>query len=155
MEIKDNIMTTTDSTQNKIPKWFWVLAVIFLLWNLMGVLSFFGHTFITEEALAKLPENESALYDEYSNWITILFAIATFSGLLGSIGLILKRRWAKTFFNISFLAIIPQMIHNVFYTKSIEVYGTVQAVTMPILVVIIGAFLIWFSKYSITKNWLK
>lgn len=59
-------MTTADSTQTKIQKWFWALAVIFLLWNIMGVFSFFGHTFITEEALAKLPENESTLYGEYS-----------------------------------------------------------------------------------------
>jgi hypothetical protein len=148
-------MTTTDSTQNNIPKWFWVFAIIFLLWNLIGVMSFFAHTLITEEALAKLPENERKLYGEYSIWTNILFAIATFGGLLGSIGTILKRKWAKIFFVLSFLAIVPQMIHNVFFTKSIEVYGMVQAVTMPILVVIIGAFLIWFSKYSTTKNWLK
>lgn len=148
-------MKTTETTQNKIPKWFWVLAVIFLLWNIMGVLSFFGHTFITEEALAKLPEKERALYGEYSIWTTVLFAIATFGGLIGSIGLILKKKWAKPFFIISILAIIPQMIHNVFFTKSIEVYGLAQAVTMPILVVIIAAFLIWFSNFSSAKNWLK
>lgn len=146
-------MTKTDSKQIKIPKWFWVLAVIFLLWNIMGLLSFIGHTFITQEALAKLPENERALYEDYPFWTIILFAIATFGGLIGSIGLIIKRRWSKHFFIISFLAIVPQMIHNVFYTKSKEVYGTAQAVTMPILVVCIGAFLIWFSNYAINKNW--
>lgn len=70
-----------DSTQIKIPKWFWVLAVIFLLWNIMGILSFFGHTFITEEALAQLPDNERALYGDYPFWTTIIFAIATFGGL--------------------------------------------------------------------------
>lgn len=145
----------TDSTQIKIPKWFWVLAVIFLLWNIMGILSFFGHTFITEEALAQLPENERALYGDYPFWTTIIFAIATFGGLIGSIGLILKRKWSKQFFIISFLAIVPQMIHNVFFTKSMEVYGMAQAVTMPVLVVLIGVFLIWFSYYSSTKNWLK
>ena len=148
-------MTTTDSIKNKIPKWFWVLAVIFLLWNIMGVLSFFGHTFITEEALAKLPENERALYGDYSIWTTILFAIATFGGLIGSIGLILKRKWAQTFFILSFLAIVPQMIHNVFLTKSIDVYGLGQALTMPVLVVLIGALLIWYSIFTIKKNWLK
>lgn len=148
-------MTTTNSAQIKIPKWFWVLAVISLLWNIMGILSFFVHTFITDEALAKLPDNERALYSEYTIWTTIIFAIATFGGLIGSLGLILKRKWAKIFFIISFLAIVPQMIHNVFFTKSIDVYGLAQATTMPVLVVLFGAFLIWFSNYSIKKNWLK
>ena len=149
-------MTPTDySTQIKIPKWFWALAVIFLLWNLMGIVSFFGHTFVTEEALAKLPDNERELYVDYPFWTTIIFAIATFGGLIGSIGLILKRKWSKQFFIISFLAIVPQMIHNVFFTKSTEVYGTAQAITMPVLVVLIGAILIWFSNYLIKKSWLK
>ena len=148
-------MTTTNSAQMKIPKWFWVLAVIFLLWNIMGVLSFFGHTFIAEEALAKLPEKERALYAEYPLWTTIVFAIATFGGLIASIGLVMKRKWAKTFLIISFLAIVPQMIHTLFFKNSIDVYGFIQSVTMPVLVVLIGAFLIWFSNYSLNKNWLK
>ena len=148
-------MTQTYSTQIKIPKWFWVLAVIFLLWNIMGILSFFGHTFINEEALAKLPDNERALYKDYPFWTTIIFAIATFGGLIGSIGLIQKRKWSKLFFIISFFAIVPQMIHNVFFTKSTEVYGTAQAITMTVLLVLIGAILIWFSNYSIKESWLK
>lgn len=148
-------MTTTDSIQTSIPKWFWVLVAIFLLWNIMGVYSFFGHTFISEEALAKLPENEMALYAEFSIWTTIIFAIASFGGLIGSIGLILKRKWANSFFILSFIAIVPQMVHNVFFTKSIDVYGLVQAVTMPVLVVLIGAFLIWFSSFSTKKKWLR
>lgn len=107
----------------KIPKWFWVVAIFFLLWNIIGVLSFFGHTFISDEALAKLPEKERELYGEYPIWTTIIFAITVFGGLLGSLGLVFKKKWSKLVFIISLCAIIPQMVHNVFFTKSIEVYG--------------------------------
>lgn len=139
----------------KIPKWFWVVAIFFLLWNIMGVLSFFAHTFISEEALAALPDNEKELYGDYPIWTTIVFAIAVFFGLFGSLGLLLKKRWSKIAFIISLCAIIPQMIHNVFFTKSMDVYGPGQAATMPIMVVVSGFFLIWFSKYAINQNWLK
>lgn len=139
----------------KIPKWFWVVAIFFLLWNIMGVLSFFTHTFISEEALALLPEKERELYGDYPIWTTVVFAIAVFFGFFGSLGLLLKRKWSKLAFIISICAIIPQMIHNVFFTKSMEVYGPGQAATMPIMVVVFGIFLIWFSNYSINKNWLK
>ena len=139
----------------KIPKWFWVVAIFFLLWNIMGVFSFFAHTFISEEALAALPDNEKELYGDYPIWTTIVFAIAVFFGLFGSLGLLLKKRWSKIAFIISLCAIIPQMIHNVFFTKSMDVYGPVQAATMPIMVLVFGFFLIWFSNYAINKNWLK
>ena len=141
--------------KTKIPIWFWVVSIFFLLWNLMGVLSFFAHTFISDEALAELPANERALYGEYPLWTSIVFAIAVLTGFIGNVGLVLKRKWSKTTFIISLLAIIPQMIHNVFFTKSIEVYGTAQTVTMPALVVVFGIFLVWFSILGIKKDWLK
>ena len=145
----------SDSVSNKAPIWFWALAIIFLLWNIMGVLSFFFHTMISEDFIEHLPENEQALYGEYSIWTNVLFAVATFGGFIGSVGLLFKKKWAKTFFILSFLGIVPQMIHNVFFTSAIDVYGFSQAVTMPLLVVFIGMFLIWYSGYSIKKNWLK
>ena len=144
-----------ENVKMKIPKWFWVVAIFFLLWNIMGVFSFFAHTFISEEALAALPDNEKELYGDYPIWTTIVFAIAVFFGLFGSLGLLLKKRWSKIAFIISLCAIIPQMIHNVFFTKSMDVYGPGQAATMPIMVVVSGFFLIWFSKYAINQNWLK
>lgn len=51
----------TTSTQ-KIPTWFWIISIVLLLWNLMGIGSFVFHSFIMKgEALAALPENERAL----------------------------------------------------------------------------------------------
>ncbi len=139
----------------KTPSWFWFVAIVFLLWNIMGVFSFFTHTFISEEALLLLSESERELYVEYPVWATFIFAIAVFSGFLGSLGLLFKKKWSKTYFIISFLAIIIQMIHNVFFTKSMEVYGPGQTITMPIMIVVFGLFLIWFSNYFIKKNILK
>ncbi len=141
--------------KSKIPTWFWVVAVFFLLWNIMGVFSFLAHTFISNEALAELSSNERELYSDYPLWTTIVFAIAVSFGMIGAIGLILRKKWSKVAFIISLFAIIPQMIHTIFYTKSIEVYGTVEAVTMPALVVVFGLFLVWFSMLGIKKHWLK
>lgn len=146
-------METINTT--KKPIWFKVLAVFFLLWNLMGVFSFYAQTFITEEAMNNLPVEEKALYGEYPLWTYFLFAIAVVGGLLGSIGLLLGKKWSKLAFIISLCAIIPQMIHNLFFTKSIEVYGLAQAATMPVMVIVFGVFLVWFSNYAIKRLWIK
>jgi len=121
----------------------------------MGVISFYTFTFISEDALASLPDNERALYGDYPLWTTFIFAMAVFFGLLGSIGLILKKNWSQLAFIISLCAIVPQMIHNVFFTRAIEVYGLAQAVTMPLLVVIFGLLLIWFSGHVRKMEWYK
>ena len=142
------------NVKTKIPMWFWVVAVFFLLWNLMGVSSFFTHTFISNEVLDALPIAEKELYESYPLWTKIVFAIGIFGGLLGSIGLVLKKKWSKLSFIISLCAIIPQMIYNVFVSKSMEVHGTVSIV-IPIMVVAFGIFIVWFSEFGIRKSWLK
>ena len=139
----------------KIPAWFWVVAVVAVLWNLMGLMSFFMHVFMPEEAIAKLAENERDLYDQYPLWTNIVFAIATFGGFAASIGLILRKKWTKMLFIISLLAIIPQMIHNVFFTTSVDVYGIAQAVTMPALVVVLAIFFVWFTAFAEKKSLIK
>ena len=137
-----------------VPRWFWFITVISLLWNIIGVLSFIGHTFITTKSIQSLSVEEQALYSEYPLWTTIVFAIAVLTGLWGSITLLVRKQICQSIFQISLLAILIQMTHNIFFTKSIEVYGLQQAITMPIIVIIYGVFLIWFSRYSISKNWL-
>ncbi|MFD1014880.1 hypothetical protein [Winogradskyella rapida] len=142
-----------NTTLNR-PLWFAIVAIVLLIWNALGIFSFFAHTFISDEALAALPAEESALYGAYPFWTTVIFAIAVATGFIGALGLVLKKAWSKKAFIISLLAIIPQMIHNVFFTDAIAVYGTAEAVTMPILVVLLAIFALWFSSYGIKKGWL-
>lgn len=137
----------------KLPVWYWVVAIFFLLWNLMGVVSFFGQVFISDEAIKSLSTAEQELYKSYPLWTFIAFAIAVFGGTIGSIGLLMKKSWAKTFFIISLIGIIPQMTFNIFFTKTTEVYGA-SSLIMPIMIIVAGIFLVWFSSNTIKRDWL-
>ncbi|PCE66696.1 hypothetical protein [Sediminicola luteus] len=139
---------------NTVPKWFTVVAVLALLWNLMGLGSFFMHVFISEEALAVLPEAERNLYGQFPLWTEVVFAIAVLGGTLGSLGLLMRKAWAKPLFWISLVAIIIQMSHNLFMTDAMEVYGNMAAL-MPTLVVAIGIFMVWLSNKGVNLGWLK
>jgi len=140
--------------KNKIPVWFWIVSTVAILWNIMGVASFFMQIMISDETLQALPINERELYGNYPLWTKIAFALAVFGGLFGSIALLLRKKYAKPLFLISLVAIIIQMYHHLFMINSIEVYGT-EAWIMPILVFIIGILLVWFSWFCYKKNWIK
>lgn len=100
-----------NTTITKIPTWFWVISVILLLWNLMGVTSFVFHSIVmTGDALSELPKNEQALYREYPMWTHIVFAVAVFSGLLGSILLLAKNKIAKPLFVICLVCVVKCFI---------------------------------------------
>ncbi|WP_200975257.1 hypothetical protein [Echinicola sp. 20G] len=137
----------------KIPLWFWIVSTVMLLWNLMGVGSFFMHVGMSEEALAALSEAEQELYASYPMWTTVAFAAAVFGGALGCIGLLLRKKWAKMVLIISLIGVIIQMFHSLVIAKATDVYGP-GAVVMPIMVIVIAIFLVWLANYSIKKHWL-
>lgn len=141
------------TNSNKPTTLFWIIGVVALIWNGLGVMSYLGQAFMTDEMKAALPEAERALYDNVPAWVTAAFAIAVFGGLLGCILLLMRKRAAKTVFLVSLIAIIVQMIYNLFMSKAVEVYGPGGAI-MPIMVIIIGVFLLMYSKKSIEKGWL-
>lgn len=147
-------LNTMENQTTTIPRWYWGVAVVFLLWNLMGVGSFFHHVFITDEALQALPTAEQDLYLSYPLWTKIAFAFAVFGGAIGCIGLLLKKGWASWAFIISLIAILPQMTYDLFFSKAKEVYGS-GTEFMPVSVIVVGLFLVWFSSYALKKQWLK
>jgi hypothetical protein len=142
-------------TNDKIkpPKTFWVIGIIALLWNLMGAFAYLAQAYMSDEALAALPEAERALYENVPAWATAAFATAVFGGVIACILLLLRRKSATLVFIISLIGIIVQMVYNIGISKAAEVYGP-GGMLMPAMVILIGIFLVWYSKNSYQKGWI-
>lgn len=141
-------MTTTS---NKPSMWFWIVGVLALLWNSMGVLAYLGRAFITDEMIAELPEAQQAEFlVDYPAWYTAAFAIAVFSGALGSLSLLIRKKWAHFLFILSAFGAI---IQHIYLFINVEMNAT--QLVMPILVIVVCLFLVWFAKSSISKGWIK
>jgi len=130
---------------------FWIIGIIALIWNLMGVFAYLQEAYMTVEDLAALPPDQQALFENVPAWVTGAFAFAVFGGALGCILLLLRKKLATFVFIISFIGIIAQMTYNLFMSKALEVYGPGRMI-MPIMVIVIGAFLIWYSKKMESKG---
>jgi hypothetical protein len=139
---------------NKPATWFWVVSAIALVWNLMGVMAYMAQVMMSPEAIQALPENERALRASTPAWATSAFAIAVWGGTLGCIILLLRRKMATPILILSFVGILVQMSHAFFMSKSFEVYGP-GGMVMPIMVLIFGAGLIWFSRKATANGWIK
>ncbi len=130
---------------------FWIIGIIALIWNLMGVFAYLQEAYMTVEDLAALPPDQQALFENVPAWVTGAFAFAVFGGALGCILLLLRKKLANFVFIISFIGIIAQMTYNLLLSKALEVYGPGRMI-MPIMVIVIGAFLIWYSKKMESKG---
>ncbi len=145
----------TDNVSVKPPMWFWIVSVVALVWNIMGVMAYLGSAFITDEMKAEMTAEQLALMENTPSWVTAAFAIAVWGGLLGCIALLLRRKWARPVLVISLLGIIVQMSYSFFMSNAAEVYGQMQGVIMPILLIVIGAALVLLAKSATKKGWLR
>lgn len=137
----------------KPPVWFWVVSVIALLWNLMGVSAYLFDAFISVEQLEAMAPELRELYEGRPAWVTAAFALAVFGGFIGSIGLLLRKKWAKPLFMLSLVAVLAQNVYTFFMSNTLDAMGT-QTAIMPIFVILISIYLVYFSKRGIEKNWL-
>jgi len=137
----------------KPPMWFWIIGVIALIYNGMGINAYLQQAYNTESFQAMYSAEQLELIAMTPAWATAAFAIAVFAGFLGCIGLLLRKKWAKSLFLLSLLGILVQMIYNFFISKDLEVYGP-EAYIVPLMVIVVGFLLVWFAKKGIAKGWL-
>lgn len=142
-----------NTTNSKPSGSFWAIAIIALLWNLMGVNQYILMAYKSESVRAGLSAEKLALIDATPVWSTAAFAIAVFAGALGCVALLLRKKIAKFLFTTSFIGIVFQNIDAFMRFKASEFNGV--ELTMTLLIPVIALFLIWYSKKCISKGWLK
>lgn len=137
----------------KPTKAFWIISGIALFWNLLGIMAYLGQAYMTEEMLTALPDGDQAYYNNIPAWVTAAFAIAVFGGALGSLALLLRKKWAKIVLLVSLIAVLLQFIYNTLLQSYMEVTG--EKLFMPLVVIIIAVFLVWFAKKSEKEGWIR
>jgi len=137
----------------RAPTWFKVVAVLALLWNLLGCFAFFADLRLSPEDLVKLPEAQQALYAARPGWAVAATAVAVFGGALGSIGLLLCKKWTFLVFGLSLLGILVQDFGLFVLANGAALAGPV-AVVMQAVVLAVGVGLILLSRKGIARGWL-
>ncbi|MDA8730981.1 hypothetical protein N9W32_00490 [Flavobacteriaceae bacterium] len=132
---------------------FYIISSMALVWNLMGVFNFLGQALMSDEVLASLPKDQQLIYQDVPVWVTAAFAIAVFSGTLGAVFLLLKKKIASTFFILSFIGIVTQMSYGLLLDEKTDNYGPL-GLLMPLMIITVGAYLIWYSKKANKNRWL-
>ena len=142
-----------DETTTKPPKMFYWISGAALLWNITGIAASIGQVTMSQETLVAMPPEQRALYENIPAWATSAYAIAVFAGALGCLLLLLRKAAALPVLILSLLGVFVQMSHAFFMTNSIEVMGA-SALVFPLVIIVIGIYLIWFANDAKQKGWI-
>lgn len=139
---------------DKVPGWYWAVAVLALLWGAIGCYLYMHNVSMTEADLAKLPPVQAEAWQTMPAWVTGTYAIAVWTCLGGAVGLLLRKSWARPLFVVSLAAAIVQFVYSLATTRLLAVEGP-SAAALPITIWVIGGALIWFSGIGLRRGWLR
>jgi hypothetical protein len=135
------------------PKWFTAIAVVALVWNVIGVLAFAVDVTMTAEDLQALAAADRTVYENTPGWVTASFGVAVIAGTLGSLGLVLKRSLAIPLLALSLAAVLLQTGWSLMFSDAIELLGG-QVLLMSGLVCSIALGLYLLARSAGNKGWL-
>jgi hypothetical protein len=136
-------MTTTTS---KVPWHLWLVGVIAVLFNFVGVYDFSMTMARGAEyqASAGMTPEQIAHYQGMPMWMMAVWAIGVIGAFVASILLLLRRKLAFPVFVVSLVAFLVSVLYNYVFTNG----GALMGQPMMIASAVIAALLIFFSLYS-------
>lgn len=143
----------TTST-NKPPIWFWIISVLTLIWNAMGSHGYISQAYQTKAFTENYTTEQLDIINSMPAWYIALFAIAVFSGTIGCVLLLFRKKVANPFLLLSFVSATTMMVYFLFIADLKDVDFSDNKI-MAYIIIAIAAFLVWFSRKASAKHWLK
>ncbi len=126
------------------PSWLTVTAGLGVLWNVYGVYQFVGSFSQTRESLMAtgMTAAQADVYLSLPIWISLVFAVGVFGGLIGSVALLMRKAVATPIFAASLAGYIALFAGDAWY--GVFDNNTTQLAILS-TVVVIAAVLFWLS----------
>lgn len=136
------------------PSWFWVIAFLLLLWEMMGLWSFYAHVAHGPEAMGAQPTAyDRRLYASLPRWYNLVFGVATWGGFAGAAALLLRRRISVPL-NIASLIGVVVMFGWMFLMTDIIVAKGIWTTYFPAAIFVISVFALWLSRMALARGWI-
>jgi hypothetical protein len=131
------------------PRSFILIAIAFLLWNLMGIASFVMQYLMDLKELARTDPGGAQIFAAMPAWLWLDYGVAVLAGFGGALFLRLRKRAAVPLFLLSLIAVMVQFGYVFAATPVIAIKGVVVATAFPILIFII-AIVQW--RYAVAQR---
>ena len=131
---------TDDSTvvteRPKTPIWFWVVAVVALIWNAFGALDYTLTQMGNEAYLAAFTEEQLAFYLGFPLWYEAVWAIAVWSAVIASLALLIRSKFAAPAFLVSLVFFLVSAAYLFGFTAAYDLMGGIGGVIFSVVILL-------------------
>jgi len=134
-----------NETARKAPRHFWIVSVLSLLWNAMGAFDYSATQLRLDWYMSAFTPEQLEYFYGFPAWAVACWAIGVWGALLGSVGLLLRRRWAVWAFGASILGMVLTSIYNFGLTDGIRLMGP-GAIAFTAVIWAVALFLYFYAR---------
>ena len=132
----------------KTPWHLWLVGVLSLLWNGFGAFDFIQTTTRGEAYMraAGFDDAMIAYYEAMPGWMYVPWTLGVWGAVIGSVMLLLRRRWAVPAFGLSLLGALISLIYGKLIDPPPPAPPELAAMSwMPIVILLIAVLLFGYA----------
>ena len=137
-----------------MPRYFIVIAIVLLLWNLMGLAAFAMQYTADLTELAKSDPVTAQAFAAMPAWVWIAYAIAVGAGTLGAVLLLMKKAAAASLFLLSLIAVVVQFGYTFLGTDLLALKGP-SVIAFPAFIVVMAIIQLLYARNLVGKGVLR
>jgi len=135
----------------KTPVHLWIVGILSLLWNAMGAFDYLATQLELDFYMSQFAPEQLEYFNSFPKLMTACWAFAIWGAVAGSIGLLLRKKWAVWAFVVACTGMVFTTIYNYGMTNGAEIMGS-TGVIFSVVIWIIALFLLWYSWSQANKG---
>ena len=144
-------MIELTANRNTAPWHLWVVGVVTLLFNSMGIISY-TTTKLGMLAEMGLTPSQIAFMDSYPAWVSGFWALGVWGAFAGSVLLLLRSRFAVA---AMWAALVGLLVTTIYHYVLIEVPADMQAPALDVTIWVVTVFLLFYARAMAARGVLR
>ena len=111
-------------TRPRTPVHLWIIGVLALLWNMMGAFDYLATKLQLDFYMSQFSEEQLAYFYGFPAWAISGWAFGVWGAVVGSIGLLLRRKWSVWAIAVSLAGMAVSTIYTFGVSNGAEMMGS-------------------------------
>jgi len=133
------------------PWHLWVVGVLTLLWNAVGVADYLATQLEIEAYMSQFSPEQLTYFYGFPSWLVAFWALAVWSAFAGSLALLFRSRFAAPLFLLSLISMLVTSVYNFGFSRGAEVMGQ-GGVIFSIVIAVISVALVIYSRAMVARH---
>jgi hypothetical protein len=130
--------------RSKTPVHLWIVGILALLWNGMGAFDYLAAQLELDFYMSQYTPEQLEYFYGFPKLVTACWAFAVWGAVAGTIGLLLRKKWAVWAYVVACAGMALTAIYNFGMTNGAEIMGS-TGVIFSIIIWMFAFFLLWYS----------